>query len=75
VQENTFAWFYRRVDIFDWLHNRVKVIGYNEDELLLACNEIEEPLLQRLKKLPLPVVAVDVDVKRVYLELIVHKLH
>jgi hypothetical protein len=57
------------------LHRRVEVTGYNEDELLLACNEIEEPLLQRLKKLPLPVVAVDVDVEGIYLELLVHNLH
>jgi hypothetical protein len=59
----------------DWLHRRVKVTGHNEDKLLLACNEIEEPLLQRLKKLPLPVVAVDVDVEGIYLELLVHNLH
>jgi hypothetical protein len=57
------------------LHRLVEVTGQNEDELLFACNEIEEPLLQRLKKLPLPVVAVDVDVESIYLELLVHKLH
>jgi hypothetical protein len=61
--------------MLDRLYKRVKVIGHNEDELLLACNEIEEPLLQRLKKLPLPVVAVDVDVEGIYLELLVHNLH
>jgi hypothetical protein len=61
--------------MLDWLHRRVKVIGYNEDELLLACNEIEELPLQRLKKLLLSVVAVDVDVKGIYLELLVHNLH
>ncbi len=57
------------------LHRRVKVTGHNEDELLLACNEIEEPLVQRLKKLPLPVVGVYVDVESIYFELLVHKLH
>ncbi len=57
------------------LHRLVEVTGYNENELLLACNEIEEPLLQRLKKLPLPVVAVDVDVESICLELLVHNLH
>jgi len=40
-----------------------------------ACNEIEEQLLQRLKKLPLPVVGVDVNVESIYLELLVHYLH
>jgi hypothetical protein len=57
------------------LHRHVEVTGYYEDELLLACNEIEEPLLQRLKKLSLPVVAVDIDVEGIYLELLLHNLH
>ncbi len=57
------------------LHRRVEVTSYKENELLLACNEIEEPLLQRLKKLPLPVVTVDVDVEGIYLELLVHNRH
>ncbi len=61
--------------MLDWLLRRVKVSGHNEDGVWFACNEIEEPLLQRSKKLPLPVVAVDVDVKGVYLELLVHNLH
>ncbi len=57
------------------LHRLVEITGHDEDELLSACNEIEEPLLQRLKKLPLPVVAVNVDVQSIYLELLVHNLH
>jgi hypothetical protein len=31
------------------LHRRVEITGFNEDGLWFACNEIEEPLLQRLK--------------------------
>jgi len=61
--------------MLDWLRRHVKVTGHNEDELIFSCNEIEEPLLQRSKKLPLPVVAVDVDVKSIYLELLRHNLH
>ena len=61
--------------MLDWLRRHVKVTGHNEDGVWFACNEIEEPLLQRSKKLPLPVVAVDVDVKGIYLELLVHNLH
>ncbi len=57
------------------LHRRVEVTGYNEDGVRFACNEIEEPLLHRLKKLPLPVVGVDVDVETIYLEVLVHNLH
>ncbi len=57
------------------LNRRIKVTGYNEDDFLLACNEIEEPLLQRFKKFPLSVVAVDVDVQGIYFELLVHNLH
>ncbi len=57
--------------MLDWLCKRVKVTGYNEDELLLACNEVEEPLLQRFKKLPLSVLAVE----DIYLELQVHNIH
>ena len=61
--------------MLNWLRRHVKVTGHNEDGVRFACDEIEEPLLQRSKKLPLPVVAVDVDVKGVYLELLVHNLH
>jgi hypothetical protein len=57
------------------LHRCVEVTGHNENELLLACNEIEEPLLQRSKKLPLPAVGVDLDIKGICLELLVHNLH
>jgi hypothetical protein len=61
--ECTIARFNRRVEMLDWLCRLVKVTGYNEDKLLLACNEIDEPLLQRLKKIPLAVVAVYADVE------------
>jgi len=73
--ECNFAWFYHRVEMLNWLHRRVEVTGHNEDGVWFACNEIEEPLLQRLKKLPLPVVGVDVDVEGIYLDLLVHNLH
>ncbi len=69
--ECTFAWLYLRVEMLDRLNTRVEVTGYNKDELLLAGNEIEEPLLQRLKKLPHPVIAVE----GLYLELLMHYLH
>ncbi len=36
---------------------------------------MEEPLLQRLKKLPLPFAVVEVDVEGIYLKLLVHNLH
>ncbi len=45
------------------LHRRVGVTGHNEDGVWFARNEIEEPLLQRLKKLLVPVVGVDVNVE------------
>ncbi len=61
--------------MLDWLHRSVEITGHKENELLLARNEIEEPLLQRLKKLRLSVVAVDVDVESIYLELLVHNSH
>jgi hypothetical protein len=34
-----------------------------------------EPLLQILKKLPLPIIVVHVDVKGIYFELLLHYLH
>ena len=61
--------------MLDGLRRHVKVTGYNEDGVWFTSDEIEEPLLQRSKKLPLPVVAVDVDIEGIYLELLVHNLH
>ncbi len=59
----------------DRLLRCVEVSGDDEDGVRFAGEQIEYPLLQRLKKLPLPVVGVDVHVESVHLELLVHYLH
>jgi hypothetical protein len=61
--------------MLDRLLLQIEVTDNNEDCVWFACKELEKPLLQRLKRFPLPFVAVEVDVEGIYLELLLHNLH
>lgn len=62
------------VQVLDRLDVRVEISCDDEDSVWLARDEVEQPLLEVLDE-RLLAVAVDVDVERVDLELLVHDLH